>query len=139
MKKWLRRVRGALGMGLIWAAGWALVGVLIGLSWSLGLPMEWFVEVFDAPLPALALEAKRASLMSTATAAIACYVARELSKRTHMFLIQVWNSSRVLFHAATARISASAASMPAESSKPLSMRRASEAAWPSLLFPSTKG
>lgn len=55
MKRWLRRIRGAVGMGLIWAAGWALVGVLIGLSWSLGLPMEWFVEVFDAPLLALAV------------------------------------------------------------------------------------
>ena len=55
MKKWLRRIRGALGMGLIWAAGWALVGVLIRLGWSLGVPMEWFVEVFDAPLPALAV------------------------------------------------------------------------------------
>ncbi len=31
MKKWLRRIRGALGMGLIWAAGWAPVGVLIGM------------------------------------------------------------------------------------------------------------
>ena len=55
MKGWLRRIRGAVGMGLTWAVGWALVGVLIGLSWSLGLPMEWFVEVFDAPLPALAI------------------------------------------------------------------------------------
>ncbi len=55
MKRWLRRIRGAVGMGLTWAAGWALVGGLIGLSWSLGLPMEWFVEVFDAPLPALAV------------------------------------------------------------------------------------
>ncbi len=55
MKRWLRRIRGAVGMGLTWAAGWGLVGVLIGLSWSLGLPMEWFVEVFDAPLPALAI------------------------------------------------------------------------------------
>ncbi len=55
MKRWLRRIRGAVGMGLTWAAGWALVGMLIGLSWSLGLPMEWFVEVFDAPLPALAV------------------------------------------------------------------------------------
>ena len=55
MNKWLRRIRGAVGMGLTWAAGWALVGVLIGLSWSLGLPMEWFIEVFDAPLPALAI------------------------------------------------------------------------------------
>ncbi|MFV1988810.1 MAG: S8 family serine peptidase, partial [Gemmatimonadota bacterium] len=53
--RWMRRIRGAVGMGLTWAAGWALVGVLIGLSWSFGLPMEWFVEVFDAPLPALAI------------------------------------------------------------------------------------
>ena len=31
MKKWLRRVRGAVGMGLIWALVWAPVAVLIGL------------------------------------------------------------------------------------------------------------
>ena len=31
MKKWLRRVRAAIGMGLTWAAGWALVGVLTGM------------------------------------------------------------------------------------------------------------
>ena len=55
MKRWLRRIRGAVGMGLTWAVAWALAGVLIGLSWSLGLPMEWFVEVFDAPLLALAI------------------------------------------------------------------------------------
>lgn len=53
MTKWLRRIRGAIGMGLTWAVGWALVGVLIGVSWSLGLPMGWFVRVFDAPLLAL--------------------------------------------------------------------------------------
>ncbi len=28
MKKWLRRIRGAIGMGLTWAAGWTLVGML---------------------------------------------------------------------------------------------------------------
>jgi len=55
MKTWLRRIRGAVGMGLTWAVGWALTGVLIGGLWSLGVPMEWFVEVFDAPLPALAV------------------------------------------------------------------------------------
>jgi hypothetical protein len=55
MKTWLRPIRGAVGMGLTWAAGWALVGVLIGLSTFLGLPMGWFLEVFDAPLPALAI------------------------------------------------------------------------------------
>lgn len=42
-------------MGLTWAVAWALVGVLIGIGWALGLPMEWFVEIFDAPLPALAV------------------------------------------------------------------------------------
>ena len=31
MKKWLRRVRGAVLMGLTWAAVWAPVGVLIGM------------------------------------------------------------------------------------------------------------
>ena len=31
MKKWLRRIRGTVGMGLTWAAGWALVGVLMEL------------------------------------------------------------------------------------------------------------
>ena len=57
MKKWLRRIRGAVGMGLTWAAGWALVGVLIGVTSILlpGLPWDLFFEVFDAPLPALAI------------------------------------------------------------------------------------
>ena len=57
MKKWLRRIRGAVGMGLTWAAGWALVGVLIGVTSRLlpGLPWDAFFEVFDAPLPALAI------------------------------------------------------------------------------------
>ncbi len=57
MKRWLRRIRGAVGMGLTWAAGWALVGVLIGVTSILlpGLPWDAFFEVFDAPLPALAV------------------------------------------------------------------------------------
>lgn len=57
MATWLRRLRGAVGMGLTWAAGWALAGVLIGVASRLlpGLPWETFFEVFDAPLPALAI------------------------------------------------------------------------------------
>ena len=57
MTKWLRRIRGAVGMGLTWAAGWALFGVLIGVSSKLfpALPWDSFFEVFDAPLPALAV------------------------------------------------------------------------------------
>jgi len=31
MKKWLRRIRGAVGMGLTWALVWAPVAVLIGM------------------------------------------------------------------------------------------------------------
>ena len=30
MKKWMRRILGAVGMSLTWAAGWGLIGVLIG-------------------------------------------------------------------------------------------------------------
>jgi hypothetical protein len=54
---WMRRIRGALGMGLTWAAGWAVAGILIGVS-SLILPfLPWdvFFRVFDAPLPMLAV------------------------------------------------------------------------------------
>jgi len=57
MKKWLRRIRGAVGMGVTWALGWALFGLLIGVTSILlpGLPWDAFFEVFDAPLPALAV------------------------------------------------------------------------------------
>jgi len=37
MRKWLKRIRGALGMGLTWAAAWfgvgAVIGVIIGFPW----------------------------------------------------------------------------------------------------------
>lgn len=57
MKNWLRRIRGALGMGLTWAVGWALGAVMIGVASKLlpFLPLDWFFEVFDAPLPAFAI------------------------------------------------------------------------------------
>jgi hypothetical protein len=57
MKKWLRRIRGAVGMGLAWAVAWAIAGLAIGLASILlpGLPWDAFFEVFDAPLPALAV------------------------------------------------------------------------------------
>lgn len=57
MKPWQRRIRGAVGMGLTWAVAWALAGVLIGVTSRLlpGLPWNYFFEVFDAPLPALAI------------------------------------------------------------------------------------
>ena len=57
MKSWLRRIRGAIGMGLIWAVGWALAGLLIGACSVLlpGLPWDVLFRIFDAPLPALAI------------------------------------------------------------------------------------
>ncbi len=57
MQPWQRRIRGAVGMGLAWAAGWAVFGVLIGVTSVLlpGLPWDAFFKVFDAPLPALAI------------------------------------------------------------------------------------
>jgi hypothetical protein len=44
-------------MGLTWAFGWAIGGVLIGVASILlpGLPWNAFFEVFDAPLPAFAV------------------------------------------------------------------------------------
>lgn len=58
MKQSLRRIRGAVGMGLTWAAGWALAGMLIGVVSKLLPGLPWwnaFFRVFDAPLPALAI------------------------------------------------------------------------------------
>jgi hypothetical protein len=54
---WLRRIRGVVGTGLTWAAGWAVGGLLIGVSSILlpWLPWEAFFRIFDAPLPALAV------------------------------------------------------------------------------------
>ena len=54
---WFRRIRGAVGMGVTWAIGWALFGILIGVTSKIlpGLPWDSFFDVFDAPLPALAV------------------------------------------------------------------------------------
>lgn len=52
MKKWLRRIRGALGMGLTWAIGWTLAGMLGTVAvYTLfpGLP-----DVFDVWIPVFA-------------------------------------------------------------------------------------
>ena len=57
MSQWLRRLRGAVGMGITWAVGWAVAGILIGVASTLlpFLPWHYFFDVFDAPLPALAV------------------------------------------------------------------------------------
>jgi drug/metabolite transporter (DMT)-like permease len=53
--QWVRRLRGAISMGLTWAFGWACIGLLIGVSSRLfpGAIWDRFFEVFDAPLPAM--------------------------------------------------------------------------------------
>mgnify|MGYP001828113326 CR=1 FL=1 len=52
MKRWLRRIRGAFGMGLTWAVGWTLLGMLgVAVTYSLfpNLP-----DVFDVWIPVFA-------------------------------------------------------------------------------------
>ena len=54
---WLRRIRGAIGMGITWAIVWGVAGLGIGAlslvtPW---LPWDAFFRRFDAPLPALAV------------------------------------------------------------------------------------
>lgn len=53
----LRRIRAVLGVGVTWALAWAIAGAVIGVSSLLlpALPWNAFFEVFDAPLPALAI------------------------------------------------------------------------------------
>ena len=58
MKRWLRRIRGAVGMGLTWAVGWVLGGVLIGVTSLLLpnlLPWEVLFEAMDPLVPLMAL------------------------------------------------------------------------------------
>lgn len=38
MMKWLRRIRGAIGMGLTWAVGWAPIGALVGVVLNAVVP-----------------------------------------------------------------------------------------------------
>jgi hypothetical protein len=56
MMTWARRLRGAVGTGLTWAAGWAVAGIGIGASTLLPWhPFGGFLKVMDAPLPAMAI------------------------------------------------------------------------------------
>jgi len=60
-------------MGLTWAFGWAVAGVSIGVASILlpGLPWSAFFEVFDAPLPALAVPGFFAGVFFSAVLGIA--------------------------------------------------------------------
>lgn len=70
--KWLKRLRGALGTGLTWAVAWAAAGIAIGAS-SLLFPGLWqgFFQVFDAPLPALAVPGFFAGLFFAVVVSVA--------------------------------------------------------------------
>ncbi len=62
MKKWLRRIRGAVGTALTWAAGWSVVGAifgtvlgrdpaaLLGLAYSFAIPGFIGGAIFSAVL-----------------------------------------------------------------------------------------
>ena len=52
MKKWLKRIWGAVGMGLIWAAGWTLVGMLGVVVFYTLFPSV--PDVFDVWIPVFA-------------------------------------------------------------------------------------
>jgi hypothetical protein len=52
MKKWLRRLRGAIAMGLTWAVGWTLVGMLgVVLTYALFPDLP---DIFDVWIPVFA-------------------------------------------------------------------------------------
>ena len=51
MKKWLKRIRGAVGLGLTWAVGWSAIGAVFGLVYFfrvIGLGSELSLGVFMA-------------------------------------------------------------------------------------------
>lgn len=73
MTAFLKGLRNAAAVALAWAAGWALAGLAIGVA-SLAtpfLPWAWFFgEVFDAPLPALAVPGFFSGLIFAALVAL---------------------------------------------------------------------
>jgi hypothetical protein len=46
MKKWLQRIRGAIGIGLTWAAGWPAIGAITG--WATGVFLGFPLGVVTA-------------------------------------------------------------------------------------------
>ena len=38
MRRWLQRIRGAVGLGLTWAAGWAPIGAVVGVVLHVVIP-----------------------------------------------------------------------------------------------------
>lgn len=62
----MQGLRNAAAVALAWAAGWAVAGMAIGVASRVSPFLPWdvfFGQVFDAPLPALALPGFFAGLM----------------------------------------------------------------------------
>ena len=49
MRKWLRRIRGAIGMGLTWGAAWAGAGFLLAVVTLLVMMALTGPEIISAP------------------------------------------------------------------------------------------
>lgn len=99
MTKGLARIRGAIGMGLAWAVGWAIAGVLIGAASNVlpGLPWNSFFQVFDAPLPLFALPGFIAGALFSLVLGIAAR--RQRVDELSLLRVGVWGaiSGAVLF------------------------------------------
>lgn len=52
MRNWMRRVRGAFGLGLTWALGWGFVGGVIEAIWNVwpGFPLGPLVDIWPLVL-----------------------------------------------------------------------------------------
>lgn len=92
MIRWLKRARGALGMGAAWGVIWACIGMLIGLASNLlpFLPWHYFFAVWDAPLPALAVPGFVGGILFAAVLGIAG--ARRTFDQISIRRVAVWGA-----------------------------------------------
>ncbi|MBK8247344.1 MAG: hypothetical protein IPK85_08115 [Gemmatimonadetes bacterium] len=100
MTSWITRIRGAVGTGITWAAGWAVAGIGIGaaslLPWH---PFERFMQVMDAPLPAMAIPGFFAGLLFSGVVGVAARRVRfeELTSRQFIAWGAIGGALLVLF------------------------------------------
>lgn len=72
MMRFLRGLRGAIGMGVAWGVGWALGGLLVALTSVVTpfLPWDVFFGFWDAPVLALAMPGFIAGVLFSGVLAI---------------------------------------------------------------------
>jgi len=92
LKPWMRRVRGAIGMGVVWAIGWAATGLLIGAASVLlpGLPWNRFFAVFDAPLPAMGVPGFVGGVLFSLVLGVAAH--RRRLNELSLIAVTVWGA-----------------------------------------------